>query len=144
VEEEQRKWFLFSRTTWFNAISMLVLPLILTAGDMKEVAGVLGVERLRELIISLPPVFNIGLRLITWGAVGRERGGRPWYLSKMVWFNLLMIIFCGWLAYRLIDAGASLKVPIALILVGIINIYLRITHTTRRLTLLPGPLGKIA
>jgi hypothetical protein len=141
--EPERKWFLFSRTTWINAILLAVLPLILTADDMSEVARVMNVDEIKELLINLSPAFNIGLRLISWGAVGKEKNGRPWFFSKTVTSNLLIILFAAWLGYRLFEADASIKVALVLMGVGIINIYLRVTHTERRLTVLPGLLGRI-
>ena len=58
--------------------------------------------------------------------------------------NVVVLVFIGaWLGYRMFDADASIKVPLVLIAVAIINIYLRVTDTERRLTLLPGILGRI-
>jgi hypothetical protein len=141
---EDRKWFLFSRTTWFNAISIGVLPLILTPDEIKVAANALDVRDFGELLVSVDPAFNIVLRLISWGAVGGGRDGKHWFLSKTVMINLLVIIFAGWLGYRLYEANVSLRLAAVIMAIGIVNVYLRVTHTTRRLTLLPGILGRIA
>jgi hypothetical protein len=141
---EERKWFLLSRTTWFNAIAVAVLPLILTPDEIREVTNALDVRDFGELMVSIYPAFNFLLRLASWGAVGGERGGKPWFLSKTVLINLLVIIFAGWLGYRLYEANVSLRSAVVIMVIGIVNIYLRVTHTTRRLTLLPGILGRIA
>jgi hypothetical protein len=141
---EDRKWLLLSRTTWFNAIAVGVLPLILTPDEIKEVTNALDVRDFGELLVSAYPVLNVLLRLATWGSVGGERGGKNWLFSKTVVINLLMIIFAGWLGYRLYEAEVSLKLAAVILAIGIINIYLRVTHTERRVTLLPGILGRVA
>ena len=69
--------------------------------------------------------------------------GKAWVMSKTVLTNLIIIALTGWLAYSLYDADASIKPALILIVVGAVNIYLRVVHTESRVSVLPGPLGRV-
>lgn len=140
---ENRKWIVLSRTTWVNTAALAVLPLVLSPAEVKEVGELIGSQDIGALALAAHPVLNTGLRFVSWGSVGESNGGKAWWKSKTVRCNLLVLAAVGYVTYLCYDAEVSLKPALALLALAAINIYLRVTHTDRKVTLLPGPLGKI-
>jgi hypothetical protein len=123
----ERKWFLRSRVFWLNTVSLIFAFLIV---------------RTRAYTLTASAILNLGLRAITAQRVGKEEWQKRWYRSKTVWLNLIVIAVA---AYNLIGAGevGDIFPPLLALLSGFFNLYLRTQKTDVKLTLLPGPFGRI-
>lgn len=132
-----KKWFLKSKTVWFNALILALIYFGLGVGDAEGFGDWVQQSGGEELAIAGLPVMELLLRFITTQPVGS--GGKSMFKSKTVMFNALAI---GALLVLLAQPNPPIDTPVltGLLTVAVGNLLLRFS-TDSGVSVLPVASG---
>jgi hypothetical protein len=136
-----KKWCVRSLTFWFNLLLALLMYQFDVQGLVGELIRELGLEGVKEYVITLIPTSNILLRFVSWNQIGVKL--RHPLKSKTVILNSLILAGSIVLFYLRVRDGQNLWTPVILGIVAMVNIYLRVNRTKEKITLLPWPFNFI-
>ena len=136
--EIERKWAPRSQTfvVW---LVVLVLGTYLT---MNSIGWFMELFGLGKYTLSLAALANIIVRFRTWQPIGEE--GKRFWRSKTYWLNIVILLVCVYnLSYALYTGEKSAILPFIGAIVAYWTIWIRVNRTRTKITLLPGPLGRL-